>query len=96
MTTALTPVSNFTIISGHRTLDSQIVLRAHGLAGRKYLERFVQSGTIEKQLGAACTLNGDDLIIYKIPAEMQAVFDKSGAVVGASWSVWDAGNDPLY
>ena len=56
----------------------------------------MQSGTIEKQLGAACTLNGDDLIIYKIPAEMQAVFDKSGAVVGASWSVWDAGNDPLY
>ena len=96
MTTALTPVSNFTIISGHRTLDSQIVLRAHGLAGRNYLDRFMKSGAIEKQLGAACTLNGDDLIIYKIPVEMQAVFDQSGAVVGASWSVWDAGNDPLY
>ena len=54
----------------------------------------MQSGTIEKQLGAACTLNGDDLIIYKIPAEMQVVFDKSDAVVGASWSVWDAGTDP--
>ena len=93
---SLTPVSNLTIVSGHRTLDSQIVLRAHGLAGRKYLERFMQSGTIEKQLGAACTLNGDDLIIYKIPAELQVVFDKSDAVVGTSWSVWDAGNDPYY
>ena len=91
-----TPVSNLTIVSGHRTLADQIVLRARGVAGRNYLERFMKSKTIEKQLGASCTLNGDDLIIYKIPAEMQAVFDKSGAAVGASWSVWDAGSDPRY
>ena len=76
--------------------DLRLALRARGVAGRRYLERFMKSGTIEKQLDASCTLNGDDLIIYKIPAEMQTVFDKSGAAVGASWSVWDAGNDPLY
>ena len=93
---SLTPISNLTIVSGHRTLADQIVLRARGVAGRNYLERFLKSKTIEKQLGASCTLNGDDLIIYKIPVEMQVVFDKSDATVSASWSVWDAGSDPRY
>jgi hypothetical protein len=34
-------------------------------------------------------------MIYQIPPDIQADFDAKGAVVGATWSLWDAGNDPM-
>jgi hypothetical protein len=40
-------------------------------------------------------LDGDELMIYQIPPAIQADFDGKGAVVGATWSLWDAGNDPI-
>lgn len=40
-------------------------------------------------------LDGDELMIYQIPPDIQAEFDAKGAVVGATWSLWDAGNDPM-
>ena len=92
---SLTPISNYTIVSAHRTHADQIILRARGRAGRDFLERFANSRTV-KQLEADAILNGDDLIIHHIPAQVQARFDAMGATVGMSWSVWDAGHDPQF
>ena len=92
---SLTPVSQYTIVSAHRTHHDQIVLRARGRAGRDFLERFQNSRAV-RQLEADTILNGDELIIHDIPAQAQARFDAMGATVGASWSVWDAGHDPQF
>lgn len=91
----LTPVTSRTIVQGKRTLDSQIVLQGKGHLGRDFLKRFRKAAASLEQMGVRFHLEGDELMIYQIPPAIQANFDAKGAVVGATWSVWDAGDDPM-
>jgi hypothetical protein len=90
----LTPVTSRTIVSGQRTLDSQIWLHGKGQFARDFLCRFRQAAASLEQLGVHFHLDGDDLVIYQIPPDIQADLDAKGATVGATWSVWDAGDQP--
>jgi hypothetical protein len=91
----LAPVTSRTIVSGQRTLDSQVCLHGEGQLARDFLRRFRRTAASLEQLGVRFHLEGDDLMIYQIPPAIQADFDGKGAVVAATWSLWDAGNDPM-
>jgi hypothetical protein len=91
----LTPVTSRTIVQGNRTLDSQVCLHGKGQLARDFLRRFRRAAASLEEMGVRFHLDGNDLVIYQIPPDIQADFDAKGAVVGASWSVWDAGNDPM-
>ena len=90
----LTPVTSRTIVTGQRTLPSQVVLRGKGHLGREFLRRFRKAAASLEQVGVRMMLSGNDLVFYDIPPAIQADFDAKGAVVGATWSVWDAGEQP--
>jgi hypothetical protein len=91
----LAPVTSRTIVQGKRTLDSQVVLQGKTNLARDFLRRFRRAAASLEQMGVRFCLDGDDLVFYDIPPAIQADFDAKGAVVGATWSVWDAGNDPM-
>ncbi|MFZ2359043.1 MAG: hypothetical protein WA040_06835 [Anaerolineae bacterium] len=91
----LTPVTSRTIVQGKRTLESQVWLHGKGQPARDFLRRFRRAAASLEQLGVRFHLDGDDLMIYQIPPAIQADFDAKGATVGATWSLWDAGNDPM-
>jgi hypothetical protein len=91
----LAPVTSRTIVQGKRTLESQVWLHGKGQLARDYLRRFRRAAASLEQSGVRFHLDGNDLMFYQIPPDIQANFDAKGAVVGATWSVWDAGNDPL-
>jgi len=90
----LTPVTSLTIVTGQRTLPSQVVLRGKGQLGREFLKRFRKAAASLEQVGVRMMLSGNDLVFYDIPPAIQADFDAQGATVGATWSVWDAGDQP--
>jgi hypothetical protein len=90
----LTPVTSRTIVSGQRTLPSQVVLRGKGQLGREFLKRFRKAAASLEQVGVRMMLSGNDLVFYDIPPDIQADFDAKGATVGTMWSLWDAGDQP--
>jgi hypothetical protein len=91
----LTPVTSRTIVQSKRTLDSQVWLHGKGQLARGFLRRFSRAAASLEQMGVRFHLEGDELVIYQIPPDIQSDFDAKGAVVGATWSVWDAGDDPM-
>jgi hypothetical protein len=91
----VTSVTSRTIVQGKRTLDSQVALQGKGHSGREFLKRFRKAVASLEQVGVRMMLSGNDLVFYDIPPAIQADFDAKGAVVGATWSVWDAGDDPM-
>lgn len=91
----LAPVTGRTIVQGKRTLESQVWLHGQGQLARDFLRRFRRAAASLEQMGVRFHQEGDELVIYQIPPAIQADFDAKGAVVGATWSLWDAGNDPM-